>query len=202
MPLPDEERGRLEQLEWEHSADDPQLARTLRSGLVIILGLLHVLAAVPSALSLSAGAAPGSIAFGALHGIVGNSSIEEAVFVPSDDGGHGEGPDEEEIMNMEEPPVVQGGTDADWLEQQTPVLPDDPEADPVAGPEPALVDAPLPGGSEADRMEQQLPAAPVAGEDIHAADQAIAEAAEADRLEQARGITGDDEDDYPHGAAD
>jgi hypothetical protein len=134
--------------------------------------------------------------------MVGNSSTEETVFVPSDDGGHGEGPDEEEIMNMEEPPVVQSGNDADWLEQQTPVLPDNPDADPVAGPEPALVDAPLPGGSEADRMEQRLPAAPVAGEDIHAADKAIAEAAEADRLEQARGIAGDDEDDYPHGAAD
>lgn len=33
MPLSDEERRRLEQLDRELSADDPQLARKLRSGL-------------------------------------------------------------------------------------------------------------------------------------------------------------------------
>jgi hypothetical protein len=37
-------------------------------------------------------------------------------------------------LNKEEPPALQGGPDADWLEQQTPVLPDDPEANPVADP--------------------------------------------------------------------
>jgi hypothetical protein len=105
-------------------------------------------------------------------------------------------------MNNEEPPVLPGGLEADWLEQQTPVLPDDPDGNTVADPEPALIDTPLPAGSEADRMEQQLPSAPVAGDNIRKADQAIVEAAEADRIEQTRGITGDDEDEYPHGATD
>ncbi|NMR28173.1 hypothetical protein [Crystallibacter degradans] len=105
-------------------------------------------------------------------------------------------------MNREEPPVLQGGATADWLEQQTPVLPDEPDGDAIADAGPALIEPPLPGGSEADRMEQQLPAAPVAGDDIRPAAQAIAEAAEADRLEQARGIAGEDEDDYPREAMD
>ncbi|WP_026549158.1 hypothetical protein [Arthrobacter sp. Br18] len=59
----------------------------------------------------------------------------------------------------------------------------------------------LPGGSDADRLEQQIPAA---GDDFPAGP-APADGtggSEADRLEQATGTADDSEDGFPHGTAD
>ncbi|WP_026532851.1 hypothetical protein [Arthrobacter sp. H41] len=59
----------------------------------------------------------------------------------------------------------------------------------------------LPGGSEADRLEQQTPAS----EDDSPADPAPSEGtggSEADRLEQAAETADDGEDGFPHGAAE
>ncbi|MBG6217563.1 hypothetical protein IWX75_002021 [Arthrobacter sp. CAN_A6] len=59
----------------------------------------------------------------------------------------------------------------------------------------------VPGGSEADRLEQLTPATP----DDSAAGPALGEGtggSEADRLEQAVETADDGEDGFPHGAAD
>lgn len=70
MSLSDEERRRLEQLEREFSADDPQMARTLRSGLVQTLpapgSVLH---------GLAVSAAFGLIILGLLHLVAGTGAI-------------------------------------------------------------------------------------------------------------------------------
>ncbi|MBG6182574.1 hypothetical protein IWX65_000507 [Arthrobacter sp. CAN_A214] len=59
----------------------------------------------------------------------------------------------------------------------------------------------MPGGSEADRLEQLTPAMP----DDSTAGPALSEGtggSEADRLEQAAEAADDGEDGFPHGAAD
>lgn len=97
----------------------------------------------------------------------------------------------------EEPTVLPGARDADRLEQQLPVSPD--EADEDTGTETGQAMA---EGSEADRMEQRLPETPRAGRGIPRSGQPVEEGSEADRIEQATGIFGADDDDYPHGSAD
>ncbi|MCW2133381.1 DUF3040 domain-containing protein [Arthrobacter sp. VKM Ac-2550] len=70
MPLSDEERVRLEKLERELSADDPQLARKLRFGLVqgipVSGSVMHGLAVM---------AAIGLLILGLVHLVTGNGLL-------------------------------------------------------------------------------------------------------------------------------
>ncbi|NKX52871.1 hypothetical protein HER39_20300, partial [Arthrobacter deserti] len=92
--------------------------------------------------------------------------------------------------------------DADRFEQQLPASPD--EADEVPGAETAAPEGSpvLLGGSEGDRLGQRLPGSSPGGRVLPPSGQAMPEGSEADRIEQALGVPGVDEDDYPHGAAD
>ncbi|NKX54338.1 hypothetical protein [Arthrobacter mobilis] len=93
---------------------------------------------------------------------------------------------------------LQEAYEADRLEQQLPVSPDEVDEDvETEGTAPVL-----PGGSEADRLEQQLPERSVAGRGVPQSGRAVEEGSEADRLEQAIGIPGIDEDDYPRDTED
>jgi hypothetical protein len=62
----------------------------------------------------------------------------------------------------------------------------------------------LPEAHDADRFEQQLPVLPDEADEDAGTEPgpALAEGSEADRIEQATGIFGADDDDYPHGSAD
>ncbi|MFD1214421.1 hypothetical protein ACFQ36_20530 [Arthrobacter sp. GCM10027362] len=98
----------------------------------------------------------------------------------------------------DEPTALPEARDADRFEQQMPVAPDEIDEGAEADLAASEGSSALPGGSEADRMEQIIPDRGPVGLSLQQPGQSAAEGSEADRLEQATGIPGLDEDDYPH----
>lgn len=100
--------------------------------------------------------------------------------------------------NSEDTPALPDGYEADRLEQALPAVPgDEGRNGTAAGPETLLAE-----GSDADRHEQALPADPAGGSTPPSGDEVLPGGSEADRLEQTQGIAGTDDEEYPHGTGE